>query len=449
MDKQYLPDVVGERLEQLKERGLAFMGPVLSDILKTDKKTKYFPLIIEVQKAEYRKATPSVFANEFSLESKAITYKHFPFVQGMVPRDKILDLIKNPVVIGVYLDRRLKNMVFAMERDKKRLGELKITRIKKVTLGQTLTTMGVKALHEVGVEGRGIKIAVLDTGANPYHPMIRPNLIHMESVNPDETDAIAHNPHGPWCESAAAGAYVNDDEYGEMFGAAPRANLISIKVLDKSGGGAISTIIRGIDRAIELGADIISMSLGAVMSFGDITPDDRAVDMLNSFYGIPAVVAAGNSGGFMTIASPGDARYSLTVGSVGYTEPWRYSPSMFSSKGPTADRRIKPDFTAFGGDIYGNLLELIMGASDVDSEYEGEAGTSMATPQIAGVVALLKQLHPENPTFGLKTTLEDLLRPVSHRPIPLPFKDVMEGWGTPNPSLYPVRKNINRPVSYL
>lgn len=437
-------DVVGTRLKEMKGRGMAFMGPVLKDILQTDGYTKYFPLIIEVNRVETKRSPITTLARELPLESKPITYTHFPFVQGMVPREELGQVIKNPAVLGVYLDRRLKNMVFAMEHDKRRLGELKITKIKKVTLRETLTTMGVKALHDVGINGNGIKIAVLDTGANPEHPMIKPNLIHMESVNPDETDPIAHNPHGPWCLSAAGGAYTNSDEYGLMFGAAPKAQLISIKVLDKSGGGAISTIIRGMDRALELGADVISMSLGAVLSFGDTTPDDRAVDMLNAFYGVPAIIAAGNSGGFMTIASPGDARYSLTVGSVGYTEPWRYSPSMFSSKGPTMDNRIKPDFTAFGGDIYGNILELIIGASDKGEEYEGEAGTSMATPQIAGVIALIKQMNPHIPNFGSKATLEEILRPVAHRPLPLPVKDVMEGWGTPDPSKLPHQKSIYR-----
>lgn len=432
---QQLPlDPVGEMLKRMKEHGQTFVGPVLQQVLKVDKTTSFFPLIIEVNKETFFKTNAMSLAREMPMESKPTAYQHFPFVQGMVSRDDIKKVLEHPEVLGVFLDRKLKNMVFAMERDRRRLGELNITRVKKVTLGQTLTTMGVKHMHEVGIDGRGVTITVLDTGTNPEHPMIRPNLIHMESVNPDERDPIAHNPHGPWCQSASGGAYVNSDEYGEMFGAAPRANLISIKVLDKSGGGAISTIIRGMDRAIDLGSDVISMSLGAALSFGDKTPDSRAVDLLNSHYGIPAVVAAGNSGGVMTIASPGDSRYGLTIGSIGYSQPWRYSPSMFSSKGPTADNRIKPDFTAFGGDIYGNVLELIMGASDNGSEYEGEAGTSMATPQVAGVVALLKQMAPNNELVGVKPILEDTLKPTAYRPLPSPFKDVFEGWGIPNPS---------------
>ena len=431
MEQNMEIDPVGSLLEQLKSQGKTFIGPVLNSVLKTDTKTKYFPLIIEVKRENHTHANMMALAKEMPLESKPITYEHFPFVQGMVSRDDIQKLISHPEVLSIYLDRRLKNMVFAMEGDKQRMGELGITRIKKVTLNQTLTEMGIRALHNTGIDGTGISIAVLDTGTNPEHPMIRPNLIHMESVNPDETDPIAHNPHGPWCQSASGGAYTNSDEYGEMFGAAPHANLISIKVLDKSGGGAISTIIRGMDRAITLGSDVISMSLGAAMSFGDITPDDRAVDMLNSYYGIPAVVAAGNNALFRAIASPGDARNALTIGSVGYSQPWRYSPSDFESKGPTADNRIKPDFTAFGGDIYGNILELIIGASDVGSEYEGEAGTSMATPQIAGIVALLMQSNRRDVYLGIKQILEEILRPVSYRPLNPPFKDIMEGWGTP------------------
>jgi len=424
-------DVTQVRLEEYKKSGKAFIGPVLDMVLKRDKHTEYFPIIAEIRQSVFIKSHPTVFAREMPFESRVITYRHFPFVQGMVPREEIMDIAKNPVVLALYLDRRLTNMVFAMERDKKRLNELKITRVKKVTLGETLTVMEVPKLHEMGILGQGVKIAVLDTGANPEHPMIKPNLIHMESVNPNEPDPIAHNPHGPWCLSAAGGAYVNDDEYGPMFGAAPRAMLISIKVLDKDGGGAISTIIKGMDRALELGADIISMSLGAAMSFGDVTPDDRAVDILNSRYAVPAVVAAGNNGLPHSIASPGDARNALTIGSVGFTPPWRFSPSAFSSKGPTSDNRVKPDFTAFGGDIYGNILELIMGASDKGTEYEGEAGTSMATPQMAGVVALVRQLYNKEAVTGVKQVLEDIFRPMAHRPMPMPFKDVLEGWGTP------------------
>jgi len=432
-----ITDPVYNLMMQFKEKGEAFLGPALVEVLnrlpKPKIKTEYLPLIVEVSHEEV-KSLPAI-TRELPMESASF-YKYFPFAQGMV---KILDipkLISNPAIVGVFLDRKLKNMVFAMENDKKRLGELKISKVKKVTLAQTLTTMGVKSLHEVGIDGKGIKIAVLDTGANPEHPMIKPNLIHMESVNPDEPDPIAHNPHGPWCLSAAGGAYVNSDEYGEMFGAAPKASLISIKVLDKSGSGAISTIIKGIERAIDLGADVLSLSLGAVLSFGGTTPDDRAVDLATLMHNKNIVVAAGNSGALASIASPGDARFAITVGSVGYLPPWRYSPSMFSSKGPTMDRRIKPDFTAFGGDLYGNIIEMIVGASDMGDNYEAEAGTSMATPQLAGAIALLHQLMHKDIRLGNREFIENLLKTVSHRPVPLFFKDILEGWGTPNMNLF-------------
>ena len=432
-----IQDAIYQMLLDMKEKGQTFLGPALVDVLNTLPRTKaesmYLPLIVEVDHAEAR-SLPSI-AEELPMESSSI-YKYFPFAQGMVKVLDIPKILQNPSIIGVYLDRKLKNMVFAAESDKKRLNELKISEVKKITLAETLTTMGVRDLHEVGIDGKGIKIAILDTGANPEHPMIRPNLLHMESVNPDEPDPIAYNPHGPWCISAAAGAYTNSDEYGEMFGAAPKAEIISIKVLDKNGSGAISTIIKGIERAIDLGADVISMSLGAVLSFGDTTPDDRAVDIASLLHNKNIVVAAGNSGALSTIASPGDARQAITVGSVGYLQPWRYSPSTFSSKGPTMDRRVKPDFTAFGGDIYGNIIEMIVGASNEGEEYEAEAGTSMATPQLAGSVALLHQLMHNDPRIGSKTFIEDLFRSVAHRPMPLFFKDVLEGWGTPMMSYF-------------
>src|SRR3990172_3724444 len=153
-------------------------------------------------------------------------------------------------------------------------------------------------------------------------------------------------------------------------------------------------VIAGIEKAVEDDADIISMSLGGGGNPDDpvSTAVDNAVDA-----GIVSVIAAGNSGPYQeTIMSPGTARKAITVGAVDKFD----NLAWFSSRGPVIwededeneNTMIKPDIAAPGVDICAAQYDSAWNDRKcLDDNHIAISGTSMATPHIAGAVALLKQ----------------------------------------------------------
>ncbi|MFA5856266.1 MAG: S8 family serine peptidase [Candidatus Pacearchaeota archaeon] len=262
----------------------------------------------------------------------------------------------------------------------------------------------------LGYNGSGMKIAIIDTGINYTHPDlggcigINCKVIGgYDFVNYD-TNPMDDHGHGTHCAGIAAGS-------GVLKGVAPGAKLYSYKVLNSAGSGSSSAIIAGIERAVDPNndgnlsdkVDVISMSLG-----GSGNPDDlmsQAVDnAVNS--GVIAVVAAGNSGpSNNTINSPGTSREAITVGAVDKTKIL----ASFSSRGPVvwAGGTInKPDVVAPGVSIC--AAEHDNAWSDkkcLDNNHVAISGTSMATPHVAGMAALVKQKHPDWSAQDIKNVI--------------------------------------------
>ncbi|MBU7047357.1 MAG: S8 family serine peptidase, partial [Theionarchaea archaeon] len=176
--------------------------------------------------------------------------------------------------------------------------------------------------------------------------------------------------HGTHCASIAAGG-------ASPYGVARGASLMGSKVLNSSGSGTTTAIINGIDWGVAQGADVESLSLGGTGGDGTSALAQECNWAVNQ--GVVVVVAAGNSGSSCcTIGTPGDATLVITVGASDKSD----ALASFSSRGPTTDGRIKPDITAPGVSIY--AASAGTSCSDV-----GMSGTSMATPHIAGVAALM------------------------------------------------------------
>jgi len=187
-------------------------------------------------------------------------------------------------------------------------------------------------------------------------------------------------------------------------GVAPGVQLLNGKVLSDYGYGYDSGIIAGIEWAVLSGADVISMSLGGWENICDGNdPLSEAVEKAWDM-GTVVVIAAGNSGwwGDETISTPGCARKVMTVGASS-----KYAQSeeiaSFSSKGPTADGRIKPEILAPGLGIISTRAEGADMGYKYTPYYTSASGTSMATPHIAGVAALLKQANTDLTPDELKT----------------------------------------------
>lgn len=208
--------------------------------------------------------------------------------------------------------------------------------------------------------GRGVRVAILDTGADESHPDLQGQVDDAKSfVGGTPRDG---NGHGSHC----AGIVAAIDNQQGVVGVAPECRLLIGKVLDDGGSGGDMGIANGIRWAIEQKADIISMSLGSSTPAPRIY--DAILDAIRS--NVLVIAAAGNEGpGEGTTGYPGSYKEVVSVGAIGATGKL----TSFSSRG-------KVDVAAPGA----NILSLKPGGA-----YVKMSGTSMATPYVAGVAALV------------------------------------------------------------
>ena len=249
--------------------------------------------------------------------------------------------------------------------------------------------VGANDLIDLGLIGEGASIAILDTGIDATHPDLDdfdndpltddPKVIKEKSFIDYNYDGIADSDpadvegHGTHCAGIAAGN-------GIINGIAPGAYLFNGKVLDDYGGGDFLWIANGINWAVEEGADVISMSLGGL--YGDVQMYMNKLVDAAAMTGVQVVVATGNSGPSLgTISSPALADFALAVAASDY-----YTNVVdFSSRGPSVSGDIGPDILAPGAEIISTLP---------GNNYGVFSGTSMATPAVAGGLALLLAAFP-------------------------------------------------------
>jgi subtilisin family serine protease len=243
-----------------------------------------------------------------------------------------------------------------------------------------------------GTRGAGVVIAIIDTGVDYTHPAIAGHFGGgYDFVNKDN-DPMDDHFHGTHVAGIAAG---NTDA---LQGVAPEATLIAFKVLGATGSGSDADVLAGIERTVDPNGDgdtrdrvdVANLSLG-----GGGGPDDPlsvAVDNASAL-GVVFAIAAGNSGGGHTISSPGTARSAITVGAVDRNDVI----ASFSSRGPNMkDLAVKPEVCAPGVSV----VSSVPGGG-----YGSLSGTSMATPHVAGVAALLRAVHRDWTPARIKAAL--------------------------------------------
>ncbi len=261
--------------------------------------------------------------------------------------------------------------------------------VRKASLDKSVPQIGAPKAWAAGYTGKGVKIAVLDTGVDADHPDLKTQVVESKNFS-TATDANDHFGHGTHVASIAAGTGAKSG--GKYKGVAPDAKILNGKVLDDSGSGDDSGILAGMEWAAAEGASVVNLSLGGYDS-PEIDPLEAEVNKLSTEKGILFAIAAGNEGP-QSVGSPGSADAALTVGAVDGNDKL----ADFSSTGPrVGDGAIKPDVTAPGVDITaaaapGSLIDNEVGENPPG--YLTISGTSMATPHVAGAAAILKQEHP-------------------------------------------------------
>lgn len=246
--------------------------------------------------------------------------------------------------------------------------DVTVESILPASAGQELIDWGLNAIMAQQAwkkaKGEGIKVAILDTGIDLTHPDLKDNIkaaIDFSGSPYGATDRKGHGTH-------VAGIIAGIDNGTGMVGVAPHAELYIAKVLGDNGGGSFEAIVKGIDWAISQGVDLINMSLGC-----GVEPPVEMHEAIKRAYaaGIMLIAATGNEN--RSVGWPAMYDEVLAVSAMDVT----YDRASFSNFG------IKNEVIAPGVNIYSTYP---VGA------YAELSGTSMATPIIAGSVALYLSL---------------------------------------------------------
>ncbi|KON88483.1 serine protease [Sporosarcina globispora] len=257
-------------------------------------------------------------------------------------------------------------------------------------------------------KGKGIKIAVLDTGCDISHPDLKDRITGGRNFTDDDNSDPGifkdYNGHGTHVAGTIA-AHEND---AGVIGVAPEADLLIVKVLNKNGSGQYEWIINGLHYAIEQNADIISMSLGGPADVPELHDAIKAAVNKN----ILVVCAAGNEGdgddSTDEFAYPGCYNEVISVGAINLERD--------SSEFTNSNNEI--DLVAPGEGILSTFL---------NGKYATLSGTSMSAPHVSGALALIKDFA--NRHFERQLSEPELYAQLIRRTVPLGNSPKLEGNG--------------------
>jgi serine protease AprX len=286
--------------------------------------------------------------------------------------------------------------------------------------------LGIGAVS--GVTGRGIGVAVVDSGIASHRALSSKVAANVSFVTGDSSTDDAYG-HGTHVAGIIAGTNTGVTSL-YTGGIAPDVRLVNVRVLGANGGGYTSDVVAGIDWVIANRAAynirVMNLSLGKVVTEPAATdPLCEAVARAVAA-GIVVVAAAGNAGETQAgvpilggITSPGNSPFAITVGALntwGTNSRSDDTVTSYSSRGPTKyDLAVKPDLAAPGNKIVSleanqaflsEQYPTLHRAGNGTNAYMQLSGTSMATPIVTGAVALLLQGTPNLGTAQVKLALQ-------------------------------------------
>ena len=326
----------------------------------------------------------------------------------------------------------------------------------------TATVKANAARTAFDAAGGGIVWAVADTGIDATHPhFAEHNNLDLSGLLPlkhvdfsgssttlidEPTDPHGHGTHvagiiagespikqsptepDTWEPERWAGTVERDQQGDRAYtrwqvkkpiaGVAPLTKLVSLRVLNKSGTGKVSSLLAAIGyvqemndygRLLRIHGVNMSVGYGFDPEWFGCGQSPLCIEVNRLVHsGVSVVVAAGNTGYWkrgateaainsgldLTINDPGNAQEAITVGSTHREKPHTFGVSYFSSKGPTGDGRLKPDLVAPGEKVLScaagasrTEIEKKIDEDDVGVDYRQESGTSMAAPHVSGAIA--------------------------------------------------------------
>jgi subtilisin len=313
---------------------------------------------------------PSEAASEAKNSGAAVLNVYDRVLKGFsikVPNERVLEAIqRNPNVAYIEQDMRVQAFAQLLPRGVNRVD------------GDLSSTVSGNGAGSVNTD-----IAIIDTGIQISHPDL--NVYRQITFVSGTSSANDDNGHGTHVAGIAA---AKDNSIG-VAGVAPGAKLWAVKVLDSSGSGSISNIIKGIEYVTRnyLYIDIVNMSLGC-----ECTSSSLNTAITNSVKaGITYVVAAGNNGKNAASFSPANHPSVIAVSAIADSDGKCGGKGIPTSYG--ADDR----FASFSN--YGSVVDMAAPGVSIYSTYKGGtyatlSGTSMAAPHVAGAAALYDATHP-------------------------------------------------------
>jgi serine protease AprX len=271
--------------------------------------------------------------------------------------------------------------------------------------------IGANELHKIGVTGEGVTVAIIDSGLSQFSALnqntsgLERRINVVNSLGEDASGTQDLNGHGSHMASILADSTSVFDLYGSPTGAysgvAPDVDLVMIKAFDDKGEASYSSVLQGIEYAIENRDSLNIRVLNVAFSFPATSfywedPINQAL-MRAWDNGITVIAPAGNGGNKnMTVGVPGNNPYVITVGAMDDNRtPVDTSDDIvasFSSFGPTVEGFMKPELLAPGTNVRGFVSQNSLLAEENGTS--GISGTSQATAVVAGVVALMIQQDP-------------------------------------------------------